>query len=59
LKKESFFNGLYFIVFLQVFLAGHPEETLMAKLVPGKYTLMVVDDQGRFAERQMNVKMVQ
>lgn len=36
-----------------------PEETLMAKLGPGKYTLMVVDDQGRFAERQMNVKMVQ
>lgn len=36
-----------------------PEETLMAKLGPGRYTLMVVDDQGRFAERTMNVKMVQ
>lgn len=36
-----------------------PEETLMAKLGPGKYTLMVVDDQGRFAERKMSVKMVQ
>lgn len=36
-----------------------PEETLMARLGPGKYTLMVVDDRGRFAERRMSVKMVQ
>jgi penicillin-binding protein 1C len=36
-----------------------PEETLMAPLGPGKYNVMVVDDQGRFAERSLTVKMVQ
>ncbi|MBK7963210.1 MAG: penicillin-binding protein 1C [Bdellovibrionales bacterium] len=36
-----------------------PEETLMTHLGPGNFEVMVVDDQGRSAQREMRVKVVE